>query len=131
MSEETDRLKINATICISLPAKRAEFIEGIVRETAMMGDPSVYQAFVEYDLQTGRSARLILKVGGDTRRKDPDSDDLLTVMGTDAATWAKEFHKRFGPIPSESTLISWFANAIEAGATREAKPALGIGEDTV
>jgi dimeric dUTPase (all-alpha-NTP-PPase superfamily) len=39
--------------------------------------------------------------------------DLLTWMGTDARRWASAYHEKFGG--DEGTLISWFANAVEAG----------------
>ena len=57
----------------------------------------------------------------------PSADpDLLRHMGTDAEKWAAEFCKRaesteaikagrYGLMPDEGTVLSWFANAIEAG----------------
>ena len=42
--------------------------------------------------------------------------EVLTKMGTDAAKWATEYEERFpGTTPDWGTLVSWFANAIEAG----------------
>ncbi len=42
--------------------------------------------------------------------------DLLAKMETDAATWATEYEQRFlDKTPDWGTLVSWFANAIEAG----------------
>ena len=44
-------------------------------------------------------------------------------MGTDAAIWATKYGERFpDQTPDEGTLISWFANAIEAGGTAQNKP---------
>lgn len=47
-----------------------------------------------------------------------DSPDLLQT--TDAQVWAQEFMRRFGERTDEideGPMISWFANAIEAGRT--------------
>ena len=44
--------------------------------------------------------------------------ELLAYMGTDAAKWAAEFCKRardHGHNLDEDWMLSWFANAIEAG----------------
>ncbi len=55
--------------------------------------------------------------------------DMLTYMGTDAAKWAEQwvaicqnhFDEKGHPYPDhvidEGWMISWFANAIEAGRT--------------
>lgn len=46
--------------------------------------------------------------------------DLLNYMQTDAQKWAQEFKKQFPARAGqmdESTLVGWFANAIEAGRT--------------
>lgn len=45
---------------------------------------------------------------------------LLTRLGTDGRAWAREFLDRYhgeevGATVDEGLLISWFANAIEAG----------------
>ena len=49
--------------------------------------------------------------------------DRLIYMGTDAAKWAAEFCKIARDLGhndlDEGWLITWFANAIEAGAQRE------------
>ena len=42
--------------------------------------------------------------------------ELLIKMGTDGARWATEYEERFPrTTPDWGTLVSWFANAIEAG----------------
>jgi hypothetical protein len=42
--------------------------------------------------------------------------ETLVAMGTDAAKWAAEFvHLRKTRDMDEGAMISWFANAIEAG----------------
>ena len=61
-------------------------------------------------------------------------DDILHRMGTDASKWAEEFCKLFSVYvrdhnpptemdDAEGLMIGWFANAIEAGALREAREA--------
>lgn len=40
---------------------------------------------------------------------------LLQYMGTDAQRWAAQFVRLYPNGTDEGTLISWFANAIEAG----------------
>ena len=42
--------------------------------------------------------------------------ELLVKMGTDAAKWANAFCERF-PQCDQGVMLSWFANAIEAGRT--------------
>ena len=45
--------------------------------------------------------------------------DLLAEMGTDASKWVDEYMARFADeLPDEENLLGWFANAIEAGASR-------------
>lgn len=51
----------------------------------------------------------------------PDKDaDILAYLGTDGQKWAEEFQELCPPPTHpnyEGALLSWFANAIEAGRT--------------
>jgi hypothetical protein len=53
---------------------------------------------------------------------------ILARLGTDAQLWAQEFVKLHGG--DEGLMISWFANAIEAGA-REPKNAVSRVQDQI
>ena len=55
--------------------------------------------------------------------------DILAKMGTDAEVWADEYMERFAnELPDRGNLIGWFANAIEAGASREARTHIDFPE---
>jgi hypothetical protein len=55
--------------------------------------------------------------------------EMLTYMGTDAAKWAAEFvHLRKTRDMDEGAMISWFANAIEAGRSAGMKATCPHGD---
>lgn len=62
---------------------------------------------------------LVSKVADYLQTIPASMDDFLTLAGTDAAKWAKEWMRIYNTLPEsevdEGWMIGWFANAIEAG----------------